>query len=277
MRKAVVTVGYDKSLHGIAILEALVKLGYEVSGVVIVRTFNVKRLRRYIKMYGLKTVKEKFKTLILRMPGTSLGDETEYIKRYLREYNITHTSVSQLCKENKIPFKFVNELNGEESLSAVSSWSPDLIIYSGGGILKKKLISIPKHGVLNAHSGPLPFFRGMNAIEWTVLYGFTPVTTVHFINAGIDTGEILFTEDIPAEETFDIYKYRGMGTRHTIETLTKVLANFDDFLKAKREQNPKEGKQFFVMHPFLKEIVQKKLASAAQTKPYRKEEKGLFS
>ena len=38
----------------------------------------------------------------------------------------------------------------------------------------------------------LPFFRGMNVIEWSLLYNVKPTVTVHMISEGIDTGDILF-------------------------------------------------------------------------------------
>ena len=40
-------------------------------------------------------------------------------------------------------------------------------------------------------------YRGMNVTEWSVLHGDPPGVTVHIVDPGIDTGDILLREEIP--------------------------------------------------------------------------------
>ncbi len=56
---------------------------------------------------------------------------------------------------------------------------------------------MPKIGVLNAHGGILPEYRGMNVMEWSLLQGDQIGVTVHFIDSKIDTGQICFVNKVP--------------------------------------------------------------------------------
>jgi len=87
-----------------------------------------------------------------------------------------------------------NTINSSESIDRIQRLAPDLIIsIRYGCILKDKCIEIPKHGVINLHSGILPKYRGVMATFWAMLKGDTTIgTTLHKINDGtIDTGEII--------------------------------------------------------------------------------------
>lgn len=53
------------------------------------------------------------------------------------------------------------------------------------------VLSIPRVGVLNLHPGYLPYNRGWHTPSWALLEG-TPIgATLHFMDAGIDTGDIV--------------------------------------------------------------------------------------
>ncbi len=56
-------------------------------------------------------------------------------------------------------------------------------IYTGG------TIRCFKEGILNAHIGSLPEYRGRSVFEWAILNGDEPAITTFFVDEGIDTGE----------------------------------------------------------------------------------------
>ena len=71
---------------------------------------------------------------------------------------------------------------------------PDLIIsIRYRRILHDAAIAIPRHGVINLHSGILPDYRGVMATFWAMLAGEKEIgTTLHWIvDSGIDTGPII--------------------------------------------------------------------------------------
>ncbi len=254
-------------------IDTLHKQGHNIRGCLIVKTFQYNRLKNYIKMYGLKTVINKFKNSVLKIDN-HLFKETRYIKNYLKNNDIKEKTVKKICKKYKIPFITVNNINEKKSENFIMNKSIDLIIYSGGGIIKNNIISLPKFGVINSHSGYLPFFRGMNVVEWSLLYNVKPTITVHMINAKIDEGAILFQKEISCNNSFSIQDYRGQSVVDEVEAILEVVSKFKEYYSNKINQEFKDGKQFFVMHGFLKEIVDEninniKLVSGKDKKMFR--------
>ena len=87
-----------------------------------------------------------------------------------------------------------NRPNSPAGLRLLSALQPDLIIsVRYRQILHDAAIAMPRHGVLNLHSGILPDYKGVMATFWAMLNGETEIgTTLHWIvDAGIDTGPVI--------------------------------------------------------------------------------------
>lgn len=257
--KVLVTAGHTKSIHTICLIHQLIANGHEVVGVFVVKTFQISRLKNYMRQYGFKTVVEKFKSHFLHKTDTKLSKETKYINEFRKQLNIDVDDLMKFSKSLNVDTIQVSNLNSKASVAKAKEISPDIIIYSGGGILRKEIIGASKYSVLNAHSGPLPKVRGMNGIEWSIMLGLHPTTTIHLIDAGIDTGSILYHETIPYEEPDDLYDIRGKAVVHNIELIIKVLGSFDAYYKKRLMQKKREGKQYFTMHDHMKTLVNSKI------------------
>jgi len=94
------------------------------------------------------------------------------------------------------PITEFNDINTVTGLARLRASKPALIIsLRYGVILKAAAISVPTHGVINLHSGPLPTYRGVMASFWGLLNGEDQLgTTLHYIHdTGVDTGSIIDT------------------------------------------------------------------------------------
>jgi methionyl-tRNA formyltransferase len=84
---------------------------------------------------------------------------------------------------------------GKDSLvlEFVRSLAPDLIwVTDYRYILPKCLFSLAKFGAINLHPSLLPRYRGRASINWAILGGETEIgLTAHFIDEGVDTGDII--------------------------------------------------------------------------------------
>ena len=60
-----------------------------------------------------------------------------------------------------------------------------------GEIIKQEVIDIFSDGILNFHPGDLPYYRGSSTPEWQIYHRKDVVCTCHFIDKGIDTGDII--------------------------------------------------------------------------------------
>ncbi|MDH3972705.1 MAG: formyl transferase [Deltaproteobacteria bacterium] len=93
-----------------------------------------------------------------------------------------------------VPVHCFDDLNSRESINFVKEMDADFLIVMGTRILIKELYSASKSGAINIHMGITPEYRGSKGEFWALYrddlenIGFT----VHFIDDGIDTGEILY-------------------------------------------------------------------------------------
>jgi methionyl-tRNA formyltransferase len=133
----------------------------------------------------LRIAEQTFPNLALfpLVERASLGDSG---RRYL-----TFAEIHQL---RGIPVASLSDPNRAAGLEFIQSFAPDLIVtIRYGAILKAPVIAVPKHGVLNLHSGILPAYRGILATFRAMLSQATEIgCTLHYIrDAGIDTGDIV--------------------------------------------------------------------------------------
>ena len=99
-----------------------------------------------------------------------------------------------------IPTFEVENINSKESLKIIKKINPDIIILVSTGLIKEKILKLPRFGVFNVHNGILPFYRGMDAVAWAMLYNDNIGCTLHLVASGVDTGEIIAVELIDRKE-----------------------------------------------------------------------------
>ena len=75
--------------------------------------------------------------------------------------------------------------------ATIAGWRPELAILVGADIVPSVFLRLFPSGVINAHFGSLPEYRGMNAAEWSVYNDAQLAVTVHFVDSGVDTGDVI--------------------------------------------------------------------------------------
>ena len=108
---------------------------------------------------------------------------------------------------------FINPID----LQRIKKTKPDVIINCGGGIFRSPFIEIPKIGIINAHMGLLPNYRGMNVLEWSILNNDPIGVTLHYIDEGIDPGDIIKFKEIKATKTDTIKTLREKSNIINVE------------------------------------------------------------
>ncbi|HYY56362.1 MAG TPA: methionyl-tRNA formyltransferase [Pyrinomonadaceae bacterium] len=86
---------------------------------------------------------------------------------------------------------FVEELRG---------LNPEvMLVWSYSMILPPPVLVVPRLGCVNLHGGLLPEYRGGHVMQWAIINGEKETgMTLHYIDAGVDTGPVI------AEERFAI-------------------------------------------------------------------------
>jgi len=88
----------------------------------------------------------------------------------------------------------IGSINSGKCLDALKRLDPKVVLLAGCRIVKPEILSQVRCPVLNYHAGINPQYRGMNGGYWALASGDPGNfgTTVHLVDAGIDTGGILY-------------------------------------------------------------------------------------
>ncbi len=122
-------------------------------------------------------------------------------------YDTLDNTLQKYCDEYHIDYLRYQNVNSTDFIERVSEYNCDLFVsMSFNQIFKSKLINLPKYKTINCHAGKLPFYRGRNVLNWVLIndekdFGIT----VHYIDEGIDTGDIILQRTYPITER-DTYK-----------------------------------------------------------------------
>jgi len=84
-------------------------------------------------------------------------------------------------------------INHPDVIKLIDECQPDLIAVFGTSLLKGELLEKGRLGIINLHGGLSPEYRGADCTFWA-LHNREPEKvgcTLHYINAGIDTGNII--------------------------------------------------------------------------------------
>jgi methionyl-tRNA formyltransferase len=93
-----------------------------------------------------------------------------------------------------------NRLGDPEVLERVRRMNPDMIVsVLFGYMLKPELIRIPDRGCINLHPSLLPWNRGQYPNVWSIVEGTPSGVTLHYIDEGIDTGDIISEQEVEVE------------------------------------------------------------------------------
>ncbi len=137
-------------------------------------------------------------------------------------------TLAKTARDLSIPILCPQKINAPEFVEQIRVLAPDLnLSISYNQILGLPMIKTAPLGFVNFHAGKLPFYRGRNVINWALINGETEVgLTAHFVDEGIDTGDIILQQTLPVGWT-DTYgdvlrrlvDYFPTFVRQTVELL----------------------------------------------------------
>ncbi len=154
---------------------------------------------------------------------------TQPDKKVGRKQLLTPPPVKVLAVQHNIPVYQPVTLKNEDAFETIRKLNPDLlVVVAYGKILPKPILDYPKFGCINVHASLLPKYRGAAPIQWAVLNGDKKTgVCVQQMDIGIDTGDILFTEetDIGINETSEelFERLSVIGADALIKTIDLII------------------------------------------------------
>lgn len=166
MRVAVITQGISN------ILESILESGHEVVGIV--------------------------ESSPSHEPNSFLKTSGKFLTSVCYSFTSRPLNLRLLSKKMKIPYYYFKKGDHEGLEIWMKNLEPDLIVvYSMSHLLKENVFSIPKFGTVNLHNSYLPEYRGPIPLFWEYYdYVLNPGVTLHYLDKGEDTGDIIYQERI---------------------------------------------------------------------------------
>lgn len=126
-----------------------------------------------------------------------------------------------------IPMATDRDVWNSEIVAYLREQNPDLIVSAGFmKILGKDLVTEFAGRIINTHPALLPNFPGAHAVRDAIAAGATETgSTVHFVDAGVDTGAIIAQRSVPIhqnESEIDLHERIKVVER---ELLVEVVRN----------------------------------------------------
>ncbi|HWR31994.1 MAG TPA: formyl transferase [Chitinophagaceae bacterium] len=111
--------------------------------------------------------------------------------------------------------KYVGSVNDEDCINFIKNIKPGIILVNGTRILSKKLLESTDAIIMNMHTGITPRYRGVHGGYWSLVKNDKENcgVTVHLVDNGIDTGNILYQKNIQVTpgDNYNTYPYLQFG------------------------------------------------------------------
>jgi len=119
------------------------------------------------------------------------------------------SAVKEYAMANNLKVLQPTHLKNDEFITTLKDLEINLAIVVAFRMLPKTVWQLPEYGTFNLHASLLPNYRGAAPIHWALINGETKTgNTTFFIDEHIDTGAIIFQNEI------EISKTDTVGTLH---------------------------------------------------------------
>ncbi len=160
-------------------------------------------------------------------------------------------SVEETLKSHNLEYKTVNatDCNEPSVVESIKELSSNYLIYCGGGILEKEVLTLGKK-FIHVHPGIVPKYRGSTCFYYSIIAEQKCGATAFFMEEEIDTGNILAQKeyDPPNYEDLDCIFDPWMRSDLLVDVVKK--GSFEE----KPQPESLDSETYFIIHPVLKHL-----------------------
>jgi methionyl-tRNA formyltransferase len=173
-----------------------------------------------VKKIGLRRVISKVAFALFIRPLLFKRDQGR-IDVILRQFGLEDTK-----PVNALTYA-VGSVNDPSCHALIQTLAPDIIIVNGTRILSKKTLSMMNAPVINTHQGFTPCYRGAHGAYWAMVENDLEHcgVTVHLVDEGIDTGNIIARAKISTEAQDSFVTYPYLQTAAALDLLKDAIEN----------------------------------------------------
>jgi len=169
------------------------------------------------------------------------------------EYQRTAEDFAQLAKSWNIPFRKVIAISSARKLLRDSGADIGISV-NYPTIIPGEIIDIFPHGILNAHGGDLPRYRGNACQAWAILNGEERIgLCIHkMIGGELDSGDIVVRDYFPVTRSTkitDVWNWMIQRTPKLFLDAALKLADNSRYFLEKQSTNAREALRCYPRHP----------------------------
>lgn len=149
-----------------------------------------------------------------------------------------------------------SSMNEENAIQALKKESPDVVLVFGTGLLKENLIRVCPYNIYNLHGGDPESYRGLDSHLWAIYHrDFSSlVTTLHRLDASLDTGDIVLQGQIPITQGMGLYMLRAVNTQLCVQLAAATIDMCSRFGNVVSRRQRQVGRYYSSMPSTLKSI-----------------------
>ena len=243
------TIGYADNAMTNYILDYFLRHGVTVDGVIFIKSplkRNWKRLLQKLKARGI----------------------TAAVKRAIENLFVRKKKISQISRSYIKKIYFVDEVNSEEVRDILTSNQVSLLILTSTPIIKPIILDIEGLTILNAHTGWLPKYRGLDANIKAMRDGHHLGVSVHKVTKKIDGGEIYLRQKFDVDPTGDVLEQMD---EKELELSGKLLVEAIGLMKENKLKPIAQAEPLGKYEPRLTNKQRKKIIADVKRRSRRRE------
>lgn len=138
--------------------------------------------------------------------------------------------VKVCAARNGIPVMQPRRVKRPQAIEELKRYPAEVYVVAAfGQILSQEILDIPSGGCLNIHASLLPRYRGASPIQHAIIDGERETgITVMQMDAGIDTGDILYKKEIAIEAEDNYETLHDKLTKLGGEAIVEALALMEE-------------------------------------------------
>jgi len=170
----------------------------------------------------------------------------------LREYLRSYSDVLVEKEGTRYLNIGCGEINTPRLLDYLKPFKPDIIGVLGSSLLRQEMISLPSAAIINIHSGLSPYYRGTWSYGWPLVNREPEYigVTVHHVNAGIDTGDIIYQTRPLLAESDDLNAIFLKVIAEGIELMVKAIGEISERGSILSYQQPRDTGRLYKLKDF---------------------------
>ncbi|MGC9114380.1 MAG: methionyl-tRNA formyltransferase, partial [Candidatus Micrarchaeia archaeon] len=146
------------------------------------------------------------------------------------DYSIGAEDFKLLAKKLNVPFLYTDQINSNEVINLIKNSGAEIgVSVNWRTLIGQEVIDCFRHGIINAHPGDLPRYRGNAVPNWAILNGEKEIVlTLHLMSVELDAGPIVLQRKMPiSDRTYigEVYDFINKNAPQMFVEVVKLFEN----------------------------------------------------